>query len=119
MEIDSEKLRKDMINNYGMAMFNWATECENPVDKYLVLLKSTIETTDIGAVLETMDNLKGWLKYRNEVIHAVMNKDIDSLFSDLSERVEEGMRYARLIDNQAAILRKKSLIRKRMNMGNN
>lgn len=101
------------------AMFNWATECENPEDKYLVLLKSTIETTDIGAVLETIDNLKGWLKYRNEVIHAAMNKDIDSLFSDLSERVEEGMRYARLIDNQSAVLRKKSLIRKKMNMGNN
>ena len=48
------------------AMFKWAAECENPEDKYLVLLKSTLETTDIGAMIETIDNLQVWLKYRNE-----------------------------------------------------
>ena len=101
------------------AMLKWSTECENVEDRYLLLLKSALETIDIGAMLETLDCLEGWLKYRNEVIHASMNKDIDSLFSDLPEKIEEGMRCARLIDNQASILRKKSLIRKKMNLGNN
>jgi len=100
------------------AMFKWAAECENPEDKYLISLKSALEATDIGAMIETIDNLQDWLKYRNEVIHASMNKDIESLYSDLQERVEEGMQYARLIDNQAAFLRKKSSIRKKMNLGN-
>lgn len=101
------------------SMLVWSTECENVEDEYLLLLKSALETIDIGEMLETIDGLEGWLKYRNEVIHASMNKDVDSLYSDLSERIEEGMRYARIIDNQAAILKKKSLIRKKMNMGNN
>ena len=101
------------------SMLMWSTECENVEDRYLLLLKSALETIDIGAMLETLDSLEGWLKYRNEVIHASMNKDIDSLFSDLPEKIEEGMRCARLIDNQASILRKKSLIRKKMNLGNN
>ena len=101
------------------SMLMWSTECENVEDRYLLLLKSALETIDIGAMLETLDCLEGWLKYRNEVIHASMNKDIDSLFSDLAEKIEEGMRCARLIDNQASILRKKSLIRKKMNLGNN
>lgn len=101
------------------SMLMWSTECENVEDRYLLLLKSALETSDIGAMLETLDCLEGWLKYRNEVIHASMNKDIDSLFSDLPEKIEEGMRCARLIDSQASILRKKSLIRKKMNLGNN
>ena len=101
------------------AMLLWSTECKNVEDKYLLLLKSTLEGIDIGVILETLDSLEGWLKYRNEVIHAAMNKDIDSLFGDLREKVEEGMRYARQIDNEATILRKKSFIRKKMNMGNN
>ena len=101
------------------ALLTWSIECENVEDKYLLLLKSTLESIDVGAILETLDLLGCWLKYRNEVIHASMNKDIESLFSDLHEKVEEGMRYARIIDSQATILRKKSLIRKKMNMGNN
>ena len=101
------------------AMLKWSTECENVEDKYLLLLKPTLESIDVGAVLETLEVLEGWLKYRNEVIHASMNKDIDSLFGDLPEKVEEGMQYARLIDAQTTILRKKSLVRKKMNMGNN
>ena len=101
------------------AMLKWSTECENVEDKYLLLLKPTLESIDVGAVLETLEVLEGWLKYRNEVIHASMNKDIDSLFGYLPEKVEEGMQYARLIDAQTTILRKKSLVRKKMNMGNN
>ena len=101
------------------SMLVWSTECENVEDEYLLLLKSVLETIDIGAMIETIDCLGSWLKYRNEVIHASMNKDVDSLYSDLSERIEEGMRYARLIDNQATILRKKSLVRRKMNLGNN
>lgn len=100
------------------AMLHWVTECENVEDKYLVLLKSSLEEIDIGAMIETIEYLKEWLKYRNEVIHASMNKDIDCLFSDLPERVEEGMRYARIIDNQAKILKKNSKVRKKMNLGN-
>ena len=107
---ENEKVSLGMTNITGKmkiieAMFKWTSECETPEDKYLVLLKSTLETADIGAMLETIDNLKGWLKYRNEVIHASMNKDVDSLFDNLEERVEEGMEYARIIDSQAAILR--------------
>ena len=121
---DDQKSSLGMKNITGKltiikAMLKWVTECENVEEKYLLLLKSALETIDIGAMIETIECLEGWLKYRNEVIHASMNKDIDCLFSDLPERVEEGMRYARIIDNQAKILKKNSKVRKKMNLGNN
>ena len=101
------------------SMLVWSTECEYVDDEYLLLLKSVLVTIDIGAMIETIDCLGSWLKYRYEVIHASMNKDIDSLFGDLPEKVEEGMQYARLIDAQTTILMKKSLVRKKMIMGKN
>ena len=65
-----------------------------------------------------MESVEPWLKYRNEIIHASMNKNIDSLYGQLGEWVEEGMEYAKFIDRQVSILKKDNRVRKKMNLGN-
>lgn len=100
------------------AMLVWASEIENTEEKYLVLLKSHLEGIDIGGMLDVIKSLEPWLDYRNEIIHASMNKNIDSLYEQLGAKVEEGMEYARFIDEQVRILKRDNRVRKKMNMGN-
>jgi hypothetical protein len=83
-----------------------------------VLLKSLLERIDIGGMLDVLKSLEPWLDYRNEIIHASMNKNIDSLYEQLGAKVEEGMEYARFIDEQVRILKRDNRVRKKMNMGN-
>jgi len=47
-----------------------------------------------------------------------MNKNIDSLYEQLGAKVEEGMGYARFIDEQVRVLKRDNRVRKKMNMGN-
>lgn len=99
-------------------MLTWAKSCENISGKYPELLKGILEGIDIGGLLDVLEELKPWLKYRNEIIHASMNKNIDSLYEKLGEKVEKGMGYARFIDEQVRALKKDNRVRKKMSMGN-
>lgn len=99
------------------AMLKWASECENVEDKYLVMLKALLEGIDIGGMLDTIETLGTWLGYRNEIIHSSMNKNINDMYEQLGDKVEEGMKYARFIDEQVRILKKDNRVRKKMNMG--
>ena len=79
-------------------------------------LKSTLESVDIGAMLVSMDSLTEWIKYRNEIMHASMNKNVDSLYENLNVKVADGMEIARFIDSQVKLLKKNGTIRKYLKM---
>ena len=86
-----------------------------PEEPYLAVLKKVYEgCLDIGGLLETLDDIAMWRKYRNEVIHGLLNKNLDSLNEELQEKVELGMQYARFIDAQVKALKKNDSIRKTM-----
>lgn len=93
----------------------WVISTEGkPEDKYLASLKEAYEGgIDIDGMLKTLDEIDAWRQYRNEVIHGLLNKNIDSLNCELAQKVEVGMRYVRYIDNQVKFLKRKDLIRKR------
>ena len=65
-----------------------------------------------AALLETLDAIDTWRMYRNEVIHSLMNKRMESVQQKLSEQVEQGVQLARQLDAQVTILKKNNRIRK-------
>jgi len=85
-------------------------------ERYLCTLKNQCEGMDIGFVLETLDKIEKWKDYRNEVIHGLMNKNIQALDGSIPEKVTEGLRLSEEIDSQVKILKKNNRIRKAARM---
>ena len=70
-------------------------------------------------MFEELEQLRAWLDYRNEIIHGLLNKNIESLYSELDTKVEEGMKIARYFDSQCKLLKKNNKIRKYLKLQNN
>ena len=96
------------------ATLRWASEVENtPDEKYLTALKSQYEgQLDIGGILYTLEEIRHWCDYRNEMVHALMNKNIDSVNAKLEEQAAKGMELAMYLDGQVKALKKGNKIRK-------
>lgn len=92
----------------------WSSELESLPDesRYLQALRGQCESLDAAALLETLDGIDTWRMYRNEVIHSLMNKRMESVQQKLSEQVEQGVQLARQLDAQVTILKKNNRIRK-------
>lgn len=82
-------------------------------DKYLAALKNQYEgNIDIKEMLDALEQLGGWLDYRNEIMHALLNKNVDSLHTELRERTLQGMELARKIDSFVSQVKKRNYIRR-------
>lgn len=104
------------------SILKWSTEvkssdiCDNT---YLLSLKELLTDIDIGGVLDTLDEMYDWMGYRNEIMHAAMNKNIEALYNDLDIQVDKGYQYARFLDSQVKLMKKTNRVRKKMRMQNN
>ena len=98
------------------ATLNWAISSDSLVsDTYLDVLRSEYQKClDMDGFFNTLDHIDQWLKYRNEVIHGLFNKNAACLNESIREEVEAGMRYARFIDSQVKALKKQDAIRTKM-----
>lgn len=85
-------------------------------DKHLSALKSQCEGLDVGGLLSALEELQDWCTYRNEVIHGLMNKNLDSLSLELKARAEAGMKLAEYFDSQEKLLKKGNKVRKSANL---
>ena len=96
------------------ATLKWAQEADHieKDDGYLYVLKSEYENLDIEGFIQVIDQIEKWKDYRNEVMHALMNKNMDSLYEELQDKVEEGMILARFVDGQVKILKRRNKVRK-------
>ena len=92
----------------------WAASIERkPEDRYLKTLKSQYEgQLDIGGLIETLKDIEIWCKYRNELIHALMNKNMGSVDERIEEQAVKGMALARYLDGQIKSLKKGNRIRR-------
>jgi hypothetical protein len=96
-----------------LAIIKWVCETDHtPDDEYLQTVKSAFEDTDLATFQTEVKNVRKWARYRNEIIHSLYNKNMDSLKEDLPDRVKEGMRLAKYLDAQVRIIRKKGRVRK-------
>ena len=73
---------------------------------YLAALNKNYQNIDIQALLDLLAELEGWKKYRNEVIHGLMNKNLDSLDENLKNKVLEGKSIAEQLVTQVKAFKK-------------
>lgn len=73
-------------------------------------LKCALSDLDIDSFLSVLDEVKTWCVFRNNIIHALMHKNIDSVYANLKEKVENGMQLARYLDKQVRIIKKENKI---------
>ena len=92
---------KQIIDWYSSSNF-----FEQEYSPYLKCLKDKIDGLDVDALSGIFTKLNKWLEYRNEVMHASMNKNIDSLYEGLKTNAEVGMNYARELDSYVRVLKK-------------
>lgn len=99
-------------------VLKWSLESENidKKQKYLSALRYQCESLDTETFLEELEKIEKWCEYRNELIHALMNKNVDSTQMQIAERAAEGMELARYIDSQVRIIKKRNKIRKSINL---
>ena len=76
-------------------------------------------TMPVHRALEILDEIDDWRDYRNEIVHGLMNKNLDSLYEDIEKRVMDGKRYSELLDNQLRYIKKGNAVRKVLGLQNN
>jgi len=97
------------------AVLEWA---ENSIsdgdgDKYANELKEgCISALDIPYVMELLQNVDSWREYRNEIMHGLMNKNMESLKINIADKAEEGMSLARGFDGEIKKLKKEHIRKK-------
>ena len=98
-------------------VMRWTQE-ENAAhgDKFLTALKRQCESLDTDGILSMLDAITEWCGYRNELVHGLMNKNLDSLNEKLQLYAERGMDLARNLDNEIRQLKKGNKIRRSMNL---
>lgn len=79
---------------------------------YLYTLNYECESLDIAGITSEISKMRNWLKYRNEVTHGLLNKNIDSLNKEIENRAREGKQYFDFISSQVKILKRENNIRK-------
>lgn len=102
--------------NLIRAVLNWVATTEGTGGKYQQKLKFVCESLDIQDVFDCLVELENWCGYRNEIIHGLMNKNMNGLYSELAEKAEEGMRLATRVDSYVTVVKKGNAIRKSINL---
>lgn len=92
---------------------------ENGSEKYRKTLKKQCRAMDLEGMLAVLQEIENWCGYRNEVVHGLMNKNIDSLHTQIMEKAQQGLRMARYLDAQGRLLKSGNRIRKSVNLSMN
>ena len=88
-------------------------------DIYLLTLRKQYDKyIDAERLKNSLYGIESWCAYRNEIIHALMNKNTDSMYKDLAFQAEEGMRLCRELDSQVDRIKTGNRIRKSVKLQN-
>ena len=90
-------------------------------NEYLSILWSTFQkdTADPQDLLQLINDVRDWCDYRNEIIHASLNKNLDSLSEEIAEKAAEGMEIARRTDDFVKAFKYGNKFRRFLKLGNN
>lgn len=94
------------------SVLRWAESAgEDQPDAYRAALRSRCRAMDLEEMKKTLKGIEDWCDYRNEIVHAMMNKNMDSLTKFLNARAAEGLVLARTLDKQLRLLKKGNQVR--------
>lgn len=99
-------------------IMRWVSETDDDYksNPHLCVLKTRLEGIDIDGCLQVLEDIGEWSGYRNEIVHAMMNKNIISLEESLYPNAEKGMKLGRELDSYEKELKKGNLIRRKVNL---
>ena len=102
--------------NVVLALIDFSEKEYTGDDRYLTALHKGMQGINLDELKEALKMLDTWRDYRNEVIHGAMTKNVYSLFAQLEENAALGLAYARVIDNESKKLKRRTYIRRAVNM---
>ena len=92
------------------------TDAINENDRYEVILKHHMEGVDADGLLSLLDDISHWCKYRNEIIHSLLNKELKSVGSEIEEKEKLGFDMACSLDNHVKAFKRGNMIRRKMGL---
>ena len=82
----------------------------NDSDKQRRLLWDALnDEKHIKEILLLLDEIESWCGYRNEIVHCLLNKNLESLYERIGQQTEEGYRLFRRLDSQVQWVKRKRL----------
>ena len=100
------------------SVFLWASNTDGGYrdNPHLAVLKSRLDEIEHERVFQVLDDIDRWREYRNEVVHAMMNKNILRLEETMQPYAAEGMRLARELDAIEREIKSGNKIRRKINL---
>lgn len=99
------------------SIIKWASEEESQeTEKRFAVLKKQCESLDAALLLETLDQIDEWCKWRNEIIHGLMHRKTKKVADVVPDLAQKGMEFVKTLDAQERIIKKGNLIRKSANL---
>lgn len=116
LKIDMISCKKDLLAH----VIEWAAYEELPETSagmdYLKSIRGVCESLDSEEILNVFAYIDWWLKYRNEIMHGLMNKNPNSVKYELEDIVAEGKQYMEFLQRQRKIWDKQNQVRKTLKM---
>lgn len=81
-------------------------------DQYLFLLFQTLGEESIKRFLDNLKKIEKWKDPRNEIVHALFNKNIEAVKEEYEKLCENGLGYAESINTQVKKVKRTNSIRK-------
>ncbi len=79
-------------------------------NKIRILLCAVLHDEDHEKeILRILQDMEEWCKYRNEIIHCLLNKNLESLHEQVEAKAKEGFRLFRRLDNQVRWVSRKKI----------
>ena len=89
---------------------------EDTSDDYFAAVRELLPAEDIESIFGLFRRITEWCLYRNEIIHCLMNKSVDSVDLQAAEKAENGFALAREIDLWERKIKSKDTLRKSLKL---
>lgn len=93
------------------AILRWERQNTDYISSdYLKKLKIQYKEIDKQYFLKALNDVEKWKNYRNELIHSVLENNIDSINDTLKEKVDEGKQLINQLTELSRLVKKNSFV---------